>query len=227
MPRYLVGSSYFDKRQANRADFLRIWIANTAKVFPDPTRVVIVSEANSVIPFELPAGYDAINLTGDLGHVTDLEHGRKKNDFAGWTAHMLSLAMLAYCDEADFIYKESDCLAFGPVLDQMYADMGVGDIVFGHAHPTAPGMPSSQSLFLVRHSFIPSFVRSYISYGPDKDVYGETKMCKLRDEYGGGKVRQLSFGQDRCRPIEWHRKHFYVQQISPEEITEMRQRNLL
>lgn len=225
MPRYFLGSSFFTGRQADRAEFLKIWIANTAKHFPDPTRVVLVAEAGSRIPFTLPFEYDVVNLSGDLGHVTDLEAGRKPHAFGGWTAHMLSLAMLAYCDEADFIYKESDCLAFGPVLERMYEDMGGGNIVFGHAHPTAPGMPSSQSLFLVRHSFLPQFVRSYISYGPDKSVYGETKMCKLMDEYGRGTIRQLSFGQDRCRPIEWHRSPLYLQQVYPEELTELKNRN--
>lgn len=227
MPRFLIGSSYFDKRQADRPEFLRLWIENTKKLFPNPTRVVIVAEAGSKIPFPLPEGYDAVNLTGDLGHVTMLESGEKPHVHGGWTAHMLSLAMLAYCDEADFIYKESDCLAWGDIEGQMYKDMGEGDIVFGHAHPGPPGMPSSQSLFLVRHSFIPDFVRSYIAYGPDAKNYGETKMCKLRDDFGGHRVKMLSFGADRVRPIEWHRPIQYLQQIYPEELAEMKTRNLI
>lgn len=227
MPRYLVGSSYFDKRQADRPEFLRIWIENTKKLFPNPTRVVIVAEAGSKIPFALPEGYDSVNLTGDLGHVTMLESGEKKHAHGGWTAHMLALAMLAYCDEADFIYKESDCLAWGDVEGQMYRDLADGDIVFGHPHPGPPGMPSSQSLFLVRHSFIPEFIKSYIAYGPDAKNYGETKMCRLRDDFGGRRVRMLSFGADRVRPIEWHRPTQYLQQLYPEEIAEMKRRNLI
>lgn len=227
MPRVFIGSSYFDKRQADRPEFLRIWIENTKRFCPDPTRVVLVAEAGSKIPFALPDNYDVVNLSGDLGHVTDLECGRKKNEFAGWTAHMLALAMLAYCDEADFIYKESDCLAFGPCLEQMYIDMGVGEICFGHAQPVSPGFPSSQSLFLVKHSFIPAFVSAYISFGGDAKIHGEHKMCQLRDKFGGGRVRQLSFGQDRCRPIEWHRKCLYIQQCYPEELAEMKSRNLI
>lgn len=224
----MIGSSYFDKRQADRAEFLKIWIANTAKHFPDPTRVVLVAEAGSRIPFPLPANYDVVNLSGDLGHVTDLEAGRKKNAFAGWTAHMIALAMLAYCDEADFIYKESDCLAFGDVLAQMYRDLtDEGDICFGHAHPTAPGMPSSQSLFVVRNRFIPEFVSTYLSLGGDATVHGEHKFCQLRDRFGGARVRMLSFGQDRCRPIEWHRSPLYIQQVYAEEIAELKTRNMI
>lgn len=227
MPRFLIGSSYFDKRQADRPEFLRLWIENTKKLFLNPTRVVIVAEAGSKIPFTLPEGYDSVNLTGDLGHVTMLESGEKKHAHGGWTAHMLSLAMLAYCDEADFIYKESDCLAWGDILGQMYRDLDDGDICFGHAHPGPPGMPSSQSLFIVRHAFIPEFVKSYISYGPDAKNYGELKFCRLRDDFGGRRVRMLSFGADRVRPIEWHRPIQYLQQIYPEELAEMKRRNLI
>ncbi len=228
MPRYLVGSSYFDRRQHDRPEFLRIWIANTAKVFPDAQRVLLIAEAGSQIPFALPPHYQSVSLSGDLGHVTDLEAKRKTNEFAGWTGSMLALAMLAYCDECDFIYKESDCLAFGDVLNQMYADLGdEGDIIFGHPHPTAPGMPSSQSLFLVRHRFIPAFVSNYIALGGDAVVHGEHKFCQLRDRFNGKRVRMLSFGFDRCRPIEWHRPIWYAQQIYPEELAEMKSRNLI
>lgn len=223
----MIGSSYFDKRQHDRAGFLRTWIANTAKCFPEPTRVVLVAEADSKIPFELPLGYDAVNLTGDLGHVTDIEAGRKKSEFAGWTAHMIALAMLAYCDEADFIYKESDCLAFGPCLEQMYADLGDGDIVFGHAQPTAPGFPSSQSLFLVRHAFLPEFVRTYLSLGGDGQVHGEHKFCHLMDKIGRRRAKMLSFGVDRCRPLPWERTTWYCQQVYQEELDEMKKRGLI
>lgn len=228
MPRYLVGSSYFDKRQADRPEFLRIWIENTKKCFANPTRVVLVAEAGSNIPFRLPDGYDSVNLTGDLGHVTMLESGEKKHVHGGWTAHMLALAMLAYCDEADFIYKESDCLAFGDILNQMYADLGEdGDIVYGHAHPGPPGMPSSQSLFLVRHRFLPELVKSYIAYGPDAKNYGEQKFCRLRDDFGGRRIKMLSFGVDRVKPINYDRMPMYCQQVYPEEIAELKRRNLL
>ncbi len=227
MPRFLIGSSYFDKRQANRPEFLRVWIENTRKCFPNPTRVVLVAEAGSKIPFPLPEGYDTVNLSGDLGHVTMLESGQKKHEFGGWTAHMVALAMLAYCDEADFIYKESDCLAFGEIEKRMYEDLGDGDIVFGHAQPVAPGFPSSQSLFLVRHFFIPEFVRTYLSLGGDAQVHGEWKFVHLMDKIGRRRAKMLSFGQDRCRPIEWHRPTWYAQQIYPEELAEMKTRNLI
>ncbi len=228
MPRYLVGSSYFDKRQANRPEFLRIWIENTRKCFPDAVRVVLVAEAGSKIPFALPENYQTISLSGDLGHVTDLEAKRKTNEFAGWTGSMLALAMLAYCDECDFIYKESDCLAFGDIRDKMYEELGEkGQIIFGHAHPAAPCMPTSQSLFLVRHAFLPEFVSTYIAFGGDAITHGETKFQMLRDKLKGEKVRMFSFGVDRVKPIDYSRMPMYCQQIYPEELAEMKKRGLI
>lgn len=228
MPRYLIGSSYFDRRQHDRAEFLRIWIANTAKVFPDAQRVLLIAEAGSQIPFPLPVHYQSVSLSGDLGHVTDLEAKRKTNEFAGWTGSMLALAMLAYCDECDFIYKESDCLAFGNILGQMYEDLSPdGDICFGHAQPTAPGMPSSQSLFIVRHRFLPEFVRTYMSLGGDGEVHGEWKFVHLMDKIGRKRARMLSFGVDRCRPLPWERPTWYCQQVYSEEVAEMKSRNLI
>jgi hypothetical protein len=54
MPRYLVGSSYFDKRQANRPEFFLHWQKNTARVLPNASRVVIIAEAGSLPPKPYP-----------------------------------------------------------------------------------------------------------------------------------------------------------------------------
>ena len=85
----------------------------------------------------------------------------------GWSASVLALAMVAYNDEADFLYTEADCLAFGPWVAQMYTDLGDGDIVFGGPMKSEPWMPRAQSLFLVRHKAIPLFVAKYLTMGND------------------------------------------------------------
>lgn len=227
MRKFLIGSSFFDKRQANRAEFFQIWQANTAKAFPTPHKVVIIAEAGSRPPEPLPANYEIVHLTGDLGHVTMLESGAKPYEFGGWTAHMCALAMIAYCDEADFIYKESDCLAFGDMERAMYEELGTGDIIFGHPQQGDPGMPCSQSLFLVRHKFIPEFVSLYLSQGPDRLVYGETKMVNIEHIIKRERSRRFLFGVDRTRPLPFDQHVWYAQQIYPEELAEMKRRNLL
>lgn len=229
-PRILIGSSYFRNKQGNDSEeFLRIWILNTLRVLhPSVKSVKIVCEAGTVFPAHLRSPLiEPIHLTGDLGHVSHLENGTKPYEFCGWTAGMIALAMLAYCDESDFVYKESDALAFGPWLETGYKDLGDGDIVFGHAQPVSPCMPSSQSIFIVRHRFIPTFVSKYLSYGGDAKVFGEHKFVQLEYEFGKERVKRLSFGVDRCRPIPYSDPVFYAQQLYPEEMAELRKRALI
>ena len=48
--RFMVGSSFFDKRQANRAEFFLIWQPNTARLFPNASRIVIIFFGALAIP---------------------------------------------------------------------------------------------------------------------------------------------------------------------------------
>lgn len=228
--RYLLGSSFYERGKGGataRQLFSVLWRHNNLQVTPQPTRTVVICEGSSKLGFHHP-DVDVINLSGDLGHCGHLLSGEKPHEFSSWSASMCALAMIAYDDEADFIYKESDCLAFGPWVQQMYADMGDGDLVFGPRMKTAPWMPCAQSLFLVRHRFMPQFVAEYLSLGGDRDIQnlGEHKMRKIADNYGPSKCRHLSFGVDRERPIPWDAPVFYVQQMTPEELIELRNRGL-
>lgn len=229
MPRFLIGSSYFDNGkngQKFRQEFAHVWSANTARA--NPERVVVVCEAGSVRP-NTGHNEQIISLSGDLGHCHDLIAKKKPHEFSGWSSSMVSLAMLAYTNEADFIFKEEDCLAFGDWVSQMYQDLRSGDLVFGYKHRSPPWMPCSQSLFLVRHRFIPEFVSTYLSLGGDNrtDNLGEHKFCKLESQFGINRIRRLSFGVDRERPIPYDARVFYAQQITPDELAKIRELKLV
>lgn len=170
-----------------------------------------------------------VRLDQNLGHVGDLLSGAKKNDFCGWSATVLGLAMTAYASGQDLIYVEQDCLAFGPWVEQMYSDMGSGDMVFGRAMKSSPWMPCAQSLFLIRHSFLPHFVAQYLYMGPDGslDNLPETKFVKLEAQNSPGRIRRLSFGYDRERPINFDDKVWYAQKFSREELDELRRRKMI
>src|SRR5690606_28699715 len=156
---------------------------------------VVEIEVGSTTPKNYP---NRINLAGNLGHVGDLIHGAKPHKICGWGASVCALAMIAYCAELDFIYKEQDCLAFGPCVSQMYQAMGDANMVFGRRMTTKPNMPCAQSLFLIRHKFIPNFVADYLSLGDESDKANtpEAKFVKIESLHPG-KVRRLSFGYDR------------------------------
>jgi hypothetical protein len=228
--RFLLGSSYFDRGKGGaefRRELATIWSENNSRADVAPTRTVIISEAGSKRP-AVGWATDVVRLTGDLGHCHDLIEGRKPHEFAGWSATMCALAMTAYADEADFLYKEEDCLAFGPWVKRIYDDLGSGDIVFGGKMKSAPWMPCAQSLFLVRHRAIPLFVRTYLGLGGDnnKNTLGEAKFARLASMFPM-KVRYLSFGVDRERPIPWDDPVFYFQQPTAAELEEASRRGLI
>lgn len=166
---------------------------------------------------------EVIRIRSNLGHVHDL-HAGKDRDYCGWSASIIALAWIAYCDESDFIYCEQDMLAFGDWVSALYDGMGDGGMAFGKLQM----MKSAQSLFIVRHSFIPEFTRRYLALANDrtKDWVPENKFHAMHvvDPHN---VRMFDFGCDRDRPIPWDDPVFYVQHITLDELEEMKKRGLI
>lgn len=224
--RFLLGTSVFDGGKAKGRGFAEAWVSNLQLLDERPSRTVMILEGGSFEPGVFDG--DLIHLTGDLGHVHDHLEGRKSYEFTGWSASMLALAMTAYVDCADFLYKESDCIAWGPWVKQMYADLGDGKIIFGPKMIAEPWMACAQSLFLVRHDWIPTFVQFYLSLGKDGQIgnLGEDKFKKMKQRFPR-ECRELSFGVDRMRPIPWDDEVGYFQQPTDAELAEARRRNLI
>ncbi len=226
--RFLIGSSFFFGASAFKREVFELWCENVEHVAKRASRTVLIYEGGTIPPF-FPAWADAVQLSGDIGHVHDHIEGRKKHEFTGWSASMLALALLAYVDESDFVYVESDCFPFGPWIDRMYADLAPnGKIVFGPKMTAAPWMSCAQSLFLVKHDFLPTLVSYYLSLGKDGRVgnLGEDKFVKLEQRFGYA-VRKLSFGVDRMRPIPWDEPVMYFQQPTAAELAEAKRRDLI
>lgn len=187
----------------------------------DAKEVFILSSGGCQVP---DAKGQWITLKGDLGHTHDLSNGRKPYDWCGWSMTIASLALLAYANETDFIHKEQDCLAFGPWVERMYSEIGTHGCIFG----TGTLMPAFQSLFLVKHDFIPEFVRIYLGTGSEKlkENEGEQKFARMKEQYPD-LFCHYSFGCDRDRPIPYDAEVFYCQHLNGEELHELRRRDLI
>jgi len=230
--KYLLGSGYYRPENSGYDLFKYNWAENTAKAAPAPNMVVIICaghEAPETVGAFHPIQALELRMGQNLGHVGDLLNGSKAYEFCGWSASVLALALLAYNAELDLLYKESDALAFGPWVERMYADMGDGDMVFGRKMNSPPYMACSQSLFLIRHRFLPAFVASYIAMGKDGDPHNlpETKFAKLEEIIGTDRIKRLSFGVDRERPIPWDDEVFFAQKWTDEELNEAKRRELI
>lgn len=158
-----------------------------------------------------------------------LLNGEKPYSLCGWSASVLTLALLAYQNETDLIYKEQDCLAFGPWVERMYSELGDGQMIFGKKHESAPFMPCSQSLFLIKHAFLLTFISDYLALGTDADHGNlpETKFVRIEEKHGTEKIKRISWGCDRERPIPYDADVFYCQQIQPDEMQELKKRGLI
>lgn len=229
--RFMIGSSFFDGGKNGpefRRQFARIWSQNVAEVKPAPTRVVIISEGGSQRP-ECGIDTDVVHLTGDAGHCEQLVRGERDNEFSGWSASMCALAMISYSEMADFVYWEEDCLCFGDCIGQLYRDMGDGYMAFGRKMTSSPWQVCSQSLFIVRHRFLPTFVSTYLGYGGERDPsnLGEAKFVRMEKQFGPRRIRRHSLACDRERPIPWDAAAWHCQQWTPDELKEARRRNLI
>lgn len=233
---YVIGSGWHDPANQH-SDWHEVWLDNTVKT-SRPEMIFVIGDSGSFEPWSYKnvsvdrtprADYQFIKLTGDLGKYSKLLDGTKTHAFNGWTGGVLAGAMLAYCNESDFIYKESDCLAFGNWVGQLYAELGEGGIICGGPVNNPPVvMPCSQSLFLVRHWFIPEFVGAFLTSPGQRshDQLGEAKFAAWMRQ-NPSKWRQMSFGYDRNRPFNVADPVFYVQQVTPDELNVLREAALL
>lgn len=224
---YIIGSGY-----TGREEFAPIWIANLEKYAnPKPDRVVVIAANGKMFP---GGTVETINLSGNLGHVGDLLDGRKPYTFCGWSVTVLTLALIAYQNESDLIFVEEDCLVFGDWVTKIHEEIGDGKFIFGHKQESEPWMECSQSLFMIRHGFIPTFVTEYLLLGPDNhigldynpDLLPERKFVTIESAYPD-ECRRLSFGVDRCRPIPFDNPVFYAQRWTPDELQAAREKGLI
>jgi len=226
---YIIGSGYHWEFSRGADTFFQTWIENIAKLNPAPAKVVIKADsgarppvAGCWIPASLPV--EVNYYTGDLGNCHVLLHGIKKHKFSGWTGAVCALAMDAYNDEKDFVFFEQDVLAFGPVIEQMYSEIKDAGIIFGKCD----WMPCEQSLFLVRHWYIPEFVRLFLGQGPQncEANLGEHIFLRLAQQNPATWFMfDMQYG--RNRPIDFDRPVFYAQKWTHSELDELRKRGMI
>lgn len=232
--RFLLGSGYINSKYhpiPSRTLF-RMWLDTIYRwANPEPQRIILVTSAGSDPRPEDWREHatsrlwpEIIHCRGDIGN---LAAGTMKYDYSGWMPPVVLTAMLAYNDELDFIHQEQDCFAFGSYIQQLYSDCGDAGMVIGRPLKQM-GMPATQSLFLVRHRYIPTFIRDYLALGGDDNQTnkGEYKFARLRQN-NPHEVAVASFGQDRDRPIAWDDPVIAVQQCSKAELDEAKRRGLI
>lgn len=217
--------------------FFRTWLTRVSRMTPMAEQIILICDSGAFPPWceAIREDYDelfcqaslrmeTIALQGDLGNHLQVLSGERPYAWSGWTGAVLSGAMLAYTNCTDMVFVEQDCLCFGDVVGQMEKEIGDGGIIYG----SYDKMPCAQSLFMVRHNYLPEFVRLFLGEGPQSDPanLGEHIFGRLEQRYPD-KWKRFSFGCDRQRPIPFDEPVFYVQQLTSDELAELKNRHLI
>ena len=229
--KYIIGTGYSPTDRYDYKAFLDIWYNRVMKLYGDVP--IYILEQGADIDIGQDMGWDPTICkigASNLGHVhtliDDAKAGKQTHQLCGWSAGILALAMIAYNNCADLVVIEQDCLVFGDVIGQAYRDMGNdGQMVFGSCRL----MGVAQSFFVIKHEFIPRFCQYYLSLWTDSHttLRPEDKFKRLEAEYGSKIIKRLSFGLDRDRPIDYDAPIFYVQHLTPDELAELKRRNMI
>ena len=243
--KYLLGSGFYGGNDRSTA-FVGHWSDSLLRnTNPPPDRIVVISVGNTGAGFShlghwVGRGFCAwpaveeIHLSGNLGHCEHLLNNLKPHRHTGWSGAVLALAMIAYNNETDFVFVEQDCVVHGPYIERMYSELGDGKMIFGNlTFPDGTLMqPCAQALFLIKHDFIPEFVRGYLSLGDERrpGQLTEHKFAQL-EEMDRRNYRRFSFGYDRGRPAcgleKCNDEVCYFQQLTDSEIETLKAKNWL
>lgn len=217
MNQYLLGSGL---HQTFNNPTLFEWVLNTKKYC---NHLYIVSTGHPGV-LNYP-GLTVVAVNHNIGHIHSMIEKRQEG-LSGWSAHVVTLAMIAYCAGKDFLFKESDCFWHGDVPSQLYRELGDAKMVFGKKMETDPFMECSQSTFLILHDFIPKFVSDYLALPDDIEMITENKFVAL-EQADPQNYARTSCCIDRERPIPFDAPIWSVQQVTEMELKELKSRSLI
>lgn len=219
MNKYWIGTGHHVSPHYDTAEFRKIWKRNTLK-YASPERIMTIESASSPIV----GSQDWIALRGDIGSLDEIYGDIKPYPYPGSFVAVCTLALLAYQDESDFIFKEQDCLAFGKWPEQLYADLGASGMVIGRA----VAMPCAVSLILMKHWFIPTFVSWYLSSPSEKceENLIEHKMARWQQQQPD-LIKYNTFGYDRDRPFNADDPVWYGQKFTRDDLAFLANKGLI
>lgn len=219
MNRYIAISGYIGN--AGRDEFSKIWLRNLDKNEDfHPEKIFVLCSRGERPPIHCGIT-DFVVCKGDLGHIHWPNH---KHQIEGWPVALIAGLMVAYNCECDAIFVEQDCLPFGPFVTRMYSEIrdGVG-IIMGKLS----NQPCAQGLMLIRHWMIPELAAGFLNRKiKDKNVTGEDAFAQMENEQPH-KFQRFSFGYDRDRPFNVKDPVFYIQQVTTDELTSLKDAGLL
>jgi len=222
--KYIIASGYWDdgssppKEGWFQGDTFDLWHDNTLK-YSHPSKIYVIDSCSPCQPID-KRGVEWFSLVRNFGHARGSD-----TKLCGWSRSYIAGAFLALMNDCDYIYKEQDCLAFGPWVEAMYnqAKKRGAQMLFGkwdHKYVV------EQSLTLIKKEFIQEFIDLYTGIDKwDGRLRPEQKFHYLFNT--SEKIEWLKFGYGRHRPVNVDDKVFYAQHINKGLMEKLKQKGLI
>jgi hypothetical protein len=121
--------------------------------------------------------------------------------------------MYAYSCGCDYIYKEQDCLAFGPWIDSIYGKCSRENLkmLTGRLYHPKKKLHIELSLMFLKYDFIIPFLSQLLAQStPDIKLRPETKFMNIKDK-NPDLVDYLDFDYGGNRPFNPDDECFFIQ----------------
>lgn len=218
----LIGTGFYANADnyERQLRFLDVWLENTKG-----HDIVIVD--NSVRPLVLEGHPNVriVRLNNNKGHADSFK-GQFRPQLLGVSICWIIGAMIAYNDDRDFIYKEQDCLCFGPWVEELYKRGEFYKLVVQMGYALCTPARVECCLFWVDYDYIIEFICKYTEIADgDGKVTPEEKFDHVSRL--DRRIAPISFGVGRDRPLPFDEPIWYGQRFTDEEMAVLRQRGLV
>ena len=217
----LIGTGFYATADnyERQLRFLDVWLENTKE-----QDIVIVD--NSVRPLVLAdPRVRVIRLNKNKGHAEAFK-GEFRPQLLGMSITWIIGAMIAYNEDKDFVYKEQDCLCFGPWAEELHKRGEFYKLVVQMGYAVCTPARVECCLFWVKNFYIVEFISKYteISDGDGK-ITPEEKFDHV--SHLDRRIAPIPFGVGRDRPLPYDDPVWYGQRFTDEEMSELRERRLI
>jgi hypothetical protein len=221
----IIGTGYWaGQGEQYKAHFFQLWYEQNIRNIPRlcDSQFHVVNAASKVLPVSMYGHWH--HMPHNLRHVSSMIQDPIPDEpVCGWSAAFLYLCMVAYHSNADLLFVEQDCLAFGRWFDVIQAEVRQRnpDMIVGKP----ANMSLEQSIVWVRRGYCLEFIRQYLSI-PQPDANASRTFMLPEDKFNqikslNSRIINLPFGYGRHRPESFKEETFYIQQPTAKDISSL------
>jgi len=194
-------------------EFHRLW-HQTVTRFSKPNHIIIVDSHSPIRPTQF-GDEQWLILRENFGFSSDLREDGAVQSLSGADRAILMGAMHAYCNDADFVYIEQDCLIYGDgIIEWCMKNHGDFKLLLGNGERTP--QPIQQAFQIWKREWIPELINHFCQH----KRYAIEPKCQEKYWWDalGSAITWLKIGYGRQRPIDFNDRYFYAQHWTIEEL---------